>query len=42
MTRAFNETYAQAKRLKVDMRMGAYVVGVNRVAEATKLRGFYP
>ncbi|MGR4065272.1 MAG: Glu/Leu/Phe/Val family dehydrogenase [Vulcanimicrobiaceae bacterium] len=42
MTRAFKETYHQAQRLKVDMRMGAYVVGVNRVAEATKLRGFYP
>jgi glutamate dehydrogenase (NAD(P)+) len=42
MTRAFKETYEQASRLHIDMRRGAYVVAVSRVAEATKLRGLYP
>lgn len=42
MTRAFNETYEQSQRLNIDMRRGAYVVAVSRVAEATKLRGLYP
>jgi glutamate dehydrogenase (NAD(P)+) len=42
MTRAFKETYDQSQRLGIDMRQGAYVVAVSRVAEATKLRGLYP
>jgi glutamate dehydrogenase (NAD(P)+) len=42
MVRAFRETYDQANRRKVSMRMGAYCVAVDRVAEATKLRGLYP
>ncbi len=42
MTRAFNETHEQSQRLNIDMRRGAYVVAVSRVAEATKLRGLYP
>ena len=42
MTRAFKETYEQSQRLNIDMRRGAYVVAVSRVAEATKLRGLYP
>jgi len=42
MARAFRETREQAKRYRVDMRRGAYAVAVNRVAEATKLRGLYP
>ena len=42
MTRAFKETYDQSQRLGIDMRRGAYVVAVSRVAEATKLRGLYP
>jgi glutamate dehydrogenase (NAD(P)+) len=42
MTRAFRETYEQSQRLGIDMRRGAYVVAVSRVAEATKLRGLYP
>ncbi|HVA34364.1 MAG TPA: Glu/Leu/Phe/Val dehydrogenase [Candidatus Baltobacteraceae bacterium] len=42
MTRAFRETYEQAKRHGVSMRKGAYCVAVDRVAEATKLRGLYP
>jgi glutamate dehydrogenase (NAD(P)+) len=42
MTKAFNETYEQAKRHNVSMRKGAYCVAVDRVAEATRLRGLYP
>jgi len=42
MSRAFAETYEQAQRHKVDMRHGAYAVAVDRVAEATQLRGLYP
>jgi len=42
MTRAFKETFEQSQRLNIDMRRGAYVVAVSRVAEATKLRGLYP
>jgi glutamate dehydrogenase (NAD(P)+) len=42
MTRAFRDTYEQSQRLGIDMRRGAYVVAVSRVAEATKLRGLYP
>ena len=42
MVRAFRETLEQSKKFKTDMRHGAYVVAVGRVAEATKLRGVYP
>jgi glutamate dehydrogenase (NAD(P)+) len=42
MTRAFREAHDQAQRHGVSMRKGAYCVAVNRVAEATKLRGLYP
>ena len=42
MTRAFREAYEQSQRHGVSMRKGAYCVAVNRVAEATKLRGLYP
>jgi glutamate dehydrogenase (NAD(P)+) len=42
LTRAFREAYEQAKRHGVSMRKGAYCVAVDRVAEATKLRGLYP
>jgi glutamate dehydrogenase (NAD(P)+) len=42
MTRAFREAHEQAQRHGVSMRKGAYSVAVNRVAEATKLRGLYP
>jgi glutamate dehydrogenase (NAD(P)+) len=42
MVRAFREASEQAKRHNVSMRMGAYCVAVDRVAEATKLRGLYP
>jgi glutamate dehydrogenase (NAD(P)+) len=42
MERAFRDTLERARRLKVNMRRGAYAVAVGRVAEATSLRGVYP
>ena len=42
MVRAFKETLEQAKRHKVNMRRGAYCVAIERVAEATTMRGLYP
>jgi glutamate dehydrogenase (NAD(P)+) len=42
MSRAFEEVWAAAERHKTDLRMGAYSVGVSRVAEATRTRGIYP
>ncbi|MGH7738025.1 MAG: Glu/Leu/Phe/Val family dehydrogenase [Candidatus Tyrphobacter sp.] len=42
MTRAFRETHERSTRHNVDMRTGAYAVAVERVAEATRLRGLYP
>jgi glutamate dehydrogenase (NAD(P)+) len=42
MVRAFKDTLEKAKKHKVHMRRGAYVLAVGRVAEATALRGVYP
>ena len=42
MTRAFKEVLAIRDDKKVDMRMAAYVLAVNRVAVATADRGIYP
>ena len=42
MLRAYNSVVEVAKRDKIDMRTAAYVIGVNRVAEATMMRGMYP
>jgi glutamate dehydrogenase/leucine dehydrogenase len=42
MERSFRDTLENARRLKVNMRRGAYAVAVGRVAEATQLRGVYP
>ena len=42
MVRAFKETLEQAKRHRVNMRRGAYCVAIERVAEATEMRGLYP
>ena len=42
MVRAFGETYAIAERDQVDMRTAAYLLAVQRVADATALRGLYP
>ncbi len=42
MTRAFAETAEIAEREEVHMRLAAYLLAVQRVAEATSLRGLYP
>jgi glutamate dehydrogenase (NAD(P)+) len=42
MTAAFREVAATADEYKVDMRTGAYVLAVSRVAEATRVRGIFP
>ncbi|MDX6450548.1 MAG: glutamate dehydrogenase [Gaiellaceae bacterium] len=42
ITRAFNETWATYEERKTSMRMAAYGLAVQRVAEATVTRGLYP
>jgi glutamate dehydrogenase (NAD(P)+) len=42
MTRSFRETLAIAQREDVDMRTAAYLLAVERVADATAMRGLYP
>ena len=42
MTAAFKEVHATAQQHKVDMRTGAYIAAVARVAEATRVRGIFP
>jgi glutamate dehydrogenase (NAD(P)+) len=42
MVKAFGEVLSQATRNGVNMRMGAYVNAVQRVADATAMRGLYP
>jgi glutamate dehydrogenase (NAD(P)+) len=40
--RGFEVVWDATQKHGTDMRMGAYAVGVSRVAEATRLRGIYP
>ncbi|MEN3002647.1 MAG: Glu/Leu/Phe/Val dehydrogenase [Armatimonadota bacterium] len=42
MRRSFEHVRHVAEQNKVDLRMGAYIIGVQRVAEATTIRGIYP
>jgi glutamate dehydrogenase (NAD(P)+) len=42
MVKAFAETLAVAKREQVNMRTAAYLVAVQRVADAMEMRGLYP
>jgi glutamate dehydrogenase (NAD(P)+) len=42
MIRSFHEVYEKAKAHNVQMRTGAYCLAIERVAEATKLRGIFP
>ena len=42
MVRAFGETQAIAEREGCDMRTAAYLLAVQRVADATAMRGLYP
>jgi glutamate dehydrogenase (NAD(P)+) len=42
MVRAFNDVYESAQRYGVDMRTGAQILAVGRVAEASMTRGLFP
>ena len=42
MRAAFAGVYATAERYRADMRTGAYILAIGRVAEATRLRGIFP
>jgi glutamate dehydrogenase (NAD(P)+) len=42
MVKAFQETLAIARRDQIDMRTAAYLLAVQRVADATSMRGLYP
>jgi len=42
MTQAFAEVLKMSQEKKVHMRTAAYILGVGRVVNATKLRGIYP
>jgi len=40
--KAFHEVHKKAEHFGVDMRTGAYILAVDRVAEATRVRGIFP
>jgi len=42
MKTAFDSVYETAQRYDTDMRTGAYILAVDRVAEATRVRGIFP
>jgi len=42
MRTAFAQVHATAERHRTDMRTGAYILAVGRVAEATRVRGIFP
>jgi len=42
MRSAFKDVHDTAKRYDTDMRTGAYILAVDRVAEATSVRGIFP
>ncbi len=42
MRTAFDSVYETAQRYDTDMRTGAYILAVDRVAEATRVRGIFP
>ncbi len=42
MVRSFNEVLAMSQRADSNMRLGAYLLAVQRVADATAMRGLYP
>ena len=42
MVKAFGETLAISQRESVHMRLAAYLLAVQRVADATSMRGLYP
>ena len=42
MVKAFKEVHGQAKKYKTHMRTGAYCLAIDRVADATRVRGIFP
>ena len=42
MQRSFHDVYETAENNKVNMRTGAYMLAISRVAEVTRLRGIFP
>ena len=42
MVKAFNDVYATANRYSADLRTGAYILAIDRVADATRTRGIWP
>ena len=42
MRRAFQEVYEMSRKHRTQMRTGAYILGVGRVADATLVRGLFP
>lgn len=39
---AFHKVHEKAQRYNTDMRTGAYILAIDRVAEATRVRGIFP
>jgi glutamate dehydrogenase (NAD(P)+) len=42
MGKAFDDVYRSSQEYKVDMRTGAYILAIDRVAKATESRGIWP
>lgn len=42
MRESYRHVAETARKREVDMRVGAYIIGVQRVADATNIRGIYP
>ena len=42
LIKAYHDVRTKAKREEIDMRLASYLIGVQRVADATLLRGIYP
>ena len=42
MVRSFRDVYETSRQMNIDLRTAALVLGIGRVAEATRTRGLYP
>ena len=42
MVSSFNQVYERAQREDVDLRTAAYLIAIERVAQAIRLRGIFP
>ena len=42
MARSFQEVYQKSQHYGTDLRTGAYILAIDRVAEATRVRGIFP